>query len=195
MGGEFVMLALYMSTLPDQSYESKFEKFYLEYKQILLKVAYDHIHDTYLAEDCVHEVLLYISEHFDRIGEIKSSATQGYVMTITHAYANRFYNAKTKEVYLEDLFDEPEAGIDYADVAFNELDLGVVAECIKNLKDPYREVFILRIYHDLDFCEIAEITGLTEAYVRKVLERARKKLNKELKNRKEEISGDRIAFE
>lgn len=188
------MLALYTRALPDAADESKFERFYLEYKQILLKVAYDHIHDTYLAEDCVHEVFLYIAEHFERIGEIGSSATKGYVITVTHAYANRFYKAYADETFIEDLYEEPEVDINYEEVAYDELDLELIASCIENLKNPYREVLILRIYHELEFKEIAEITGLKENYVRKVLGRAREKLGKELKLRKSEISGNRIPL-
>ncbi len=189
------MFALYISALPDLSDESKFEKFYAEYKQLLLKVAYDHIHDLYLAEDCVHEVLLYIAEHFNKIGDVNSPESKGYALTITRAYANKFFNATTKEIYLEDLCEERDDGIDYTDIAHDELDLALVSECIENLKEPYREVLILRTYHDLPFSEIAEITGLKESNIRKILERARKKLQKELKSRKSDISGDSISLE
>ncbi len=177
------MLALYISALPDPSEENKYISFYEEYKQILLKVAYDHIHDLHLAEDCVHEVLLYIAQHFEKIGEVKSPESKGYDLTITRAYANKFYKETQKEIFLEDLNEEPDDGVDYVDVVNAELDVELVTECIENLNAPYREVFILRMYHDLSFAEIAEMTGLTEAYVRKVLERAKKKIQKELKNK------------
>ncbi len=189
------MLTIYLSALPDPNDESKYEKFYREYRQLLLKVAYDHIHDPYLAEDCVHEVLFYIAEHFDKIGEVKSRESKGYALTITRAYANRFFNATTKELYLEDLKDEPDDGVDYADIAHGELDLALVMDCIEKLEDPYREVLILRTYHDLPYSEISKITGLTESNVRKILERGRKKLVRKLKSRKSEISGDTISLE
>lgn len=177
------MLAIYISALPDSSEENKYESFYEEYKQILLKVAYDHIHDLDLAEDCVHEALLYIAQHFEKIGEVKSPESKGYALTITRAYANKFFKETQKEIFLEDLKEEPDDGVDYVDVANAELDVDLVTKCVENLKEPYREVFILRMYHDLPFSEIAEMTGLTESNVRKVLERARKKIQKELKNK------------
>ncbi len=188
------MLALYISALPDPRDENKFNEFYLENKQILLKVAYDHIHDKYLSEDCVHEVLLYIAEHFDRIDDIHSASAKGYALTITRAYANRFFKESIKEDFIEDLNEELEDEVNYTDVAHNELDLSLIAECIESMKEPHREVFILRIYHDLPFNEIAEITGLSENYVRKLVERCRNKLMKDLKKRQSEITGDKINF-
>ncbi len=174
------MLTIYISALPDPSDENKFENFYNEYKQILLKVAYERIHDIHLSEDCVQEVLLYIAEHFNKIGDVNSPESKGYALTITRAYANRFFNATTKELYLEDLYEEPGDGVNYEEIAFDKIDLSIVSDCIESLKEPYREVLLLRTVHDLPFSEIAEITGLTESNIRKVLERARKKLKKEL---------------
>ncbi len=188
------MLALYISALPDPNDENKFNSFYIEYKQYLLKIAHDQIHDFQLAEDCTHDVLLYIAEHFDKIGNIHSKETKGYIRTIAHAYANRYYNETTKESFLEDITETLPDEVDYMQLAYTNIDADALRKYAAQLKDPFGTVFFMRAAHDMSFAEIAEITGLSEAYTRKVYERAKAKIYKLLKENKSEVSGETFDF-
>ncbi len=56
----------------------------------------------------------------------------------------------------------------------------LILEKIHCLKEPYREVFYLRILGDLSFREIARIMGKTESFVRVIYYRARMQIKEEI---------------
>ena len=60
-----------------------------------------------------------------------------------------------------------------------------MSRCIVRLPERYREVILLKYYNELSDDEIAAAMGITAVNVRKLLERARKKLAEEYKGEAE----------
>ncbi len=58
----------------------------------------------------------------------------------------------------------------------------LILRLIDNLPDNLREVMVLREIQELDFEEIAQITGLTPNHIRVLLSRGRNKIREQLKN-------------
>ena len=61
------MLALYISLLDTEEQISKFEHIYTKYKGLMFYTANGVLHDSYLAEDAVHETFLDIIRIIDSI--------------------------------------------------------------------------------------------------------------------------------
>ena len=59
---------------------------------------------------------------------------------------------------------------------------GALQKAIARLRPDYREVVALRYERDLDYDEIAEITGLPMGTVKSTLHRARKELAEHMEN-------------
>ena len=62
-----------------------------------------------------------------------------------------------------------------------EEDVRLIQQALARLKLEYREVLVLREYHDLSYREIAEITETTNSAVKSRLFKARRALHEMLK--------------
>ena len=58
------MLALYLSVLDDRNFEEDFTEVYNTYKRLVYHTAYKIMDDSYLAEDVLQEVFLYVAKIF-----------------------------------------------------------------------------------------------------------------------------------
>ncbi len=168
----------FLAALPDENDIPKFERFYQKYKGLMGKIAYDHIHDYSLSEDCVHECMLYIAQNFDRIDDIDSKKTLGFVIRLTRARAINFYNKQMRinanEAELPDDANLPDVIDDVLQGYYAE----ELAKALEEIPDKYSDVFIMRTHYGFAYAEIAADLGITEATARKRLERAKAMLSK-----------------
>ena len=88
------MLQLYL-TLVEDGEVGKLEALYREYKSKMLSKAYSVLRDEGLAEDAVHNAFMRILKNLDKIDEVKSSRTRGFVLVITANVAKRCIRAKS----------------------------------------------------------------------------------------------------
>ena len=61
------LLALYLSVLDDRNFEEDFTEVYNTYKRLVYHTAYKIMDDSYLAEDVLQEVFLYVAKNFSKI--------------------------------------------------------------------------------------------------------------------------------
>ena len=61
------MLAMYLAVLDNQSSEEQFKDVYNTYKRLVYHTAYKIMGDSYLAEDVLQEVFLYVAKNFSKI--------------------------------------------------------------------------------------------------------------------------------
>ncbi len=59
-----MLLSLYLAVLDDQSNEEQFIDVYNTYKRLVYHTAYKIMGDSYLAEDVLQEVFLYVAKNF-----------------------------------------------------------------------------------------------------------------------------------
>ena len=59
-----VLLSLYLAALDNQSSEEQFIDVYNTYKRLVYHTAYKIMGDSYLAEDVLQEVFLYVAKNF-----------------------------------------------------------------------------------------------------------------------------------
>ena len=70
------MLALYLSVLDDRNFEEDFTEVYNTYKRLVYHTAYKIMDDSYLAEDVLQEVFLYVAKKFFQNSSRKLSRTR-----------------------------------------------------------------------------------------------------------------------
>lgn len=167
---------IFLAALPDEDDIPKFEQFYKKYSRLMGKIAYDHIHDRGLSEDCVHECMLYIAQHFDKIDDIDSKKTLGFVIRITKARAINSYNKQKKinsnEVEFLDDINLP----DVNDEILQNYYADELAKALGEMPEKYSTTFMMKVYYGFSYAEIVEALEITESTARKRFERAKKML-------------------
>lgn len=71
---------------------------------------------------------------------------------------------------------EAEAGINLEQKLINQTEALYVHKVLHGLKEPYKEVFMLRLFGELSFDHISQIFGRTESWARVTYHRARMKI-------------------
>ena len=164
---------IFLAALPDENDIPKFERFYKKYRGLMGKIAYDYIHDYSLSEDCVHECMLYIAQNFDKVEDIDSKKTLGFVIRLARARAINFYNKQMRINANEtDLSDEVSVP-DVSDDMLQSYYADQLAKALEKISDKYSDVFVMRVYYGFSYAEIGEALQITEATARKRFERAR----------------------
>ena len=79
------MLALYLSVLDDRSFEEEFTEVYNTYKRLVYHTAYKIMDDSYLAEDVLQEVFLYVAKNFSKIHRENCHELAAYLVSVVEA--------------------------------------------------------------------------------------------------------------
>jgi RNA polymerase sigma-70 factor (ECF subfamily) len=172
------------------TYESKrkFVILYEKYRFLMQKVAMDVLHDSYFAEDAVHNAFMKLAKHMGDIGETESIATKMYLITITKNAAIDIYRKHNLQIHKEICIDElgeAELPLTYIETDIDNQILGL----LKNLPVKYRDVFLLKYSAQLKNREIAEICGIKEVTVRQRIARGKALLEDALRNPEENENG------
>lgn len=169
-------MLVYMMMIDSDEEQSKFEKIYREYKNVMFWVANNILHHDEDAEDAVHQAFIKIAEHIEKIKEPICPKTKGYVVTIVENKAIDIYRRK-KRYEITELQAYMKPVVDYTGT--NEL-----TRCILQLPWNYREVILLKYCYGYSTKEIAKLLQISVANASKLDQRAKKKL-KELYEKEE----------
>lgn len=157
--------------------EAKFTRLYNRYKRMMLKIADDRVHNAAVAEECVHDAFAYIAKNLAKIGDVESSATRNYVLTVTVTCAVKaFYREKKHETV--PLTEDPD-GEEFLTELTGD-DVNDVADALAAMEEKYAYPFVLRYRYDYSYKQLAKLLGVNEAAARKRVERAREKLREAL---------------
>lgn len=158
-----------LQTMESEQDRSKFEKIYLQYRNLMYSAAYAVLRNEEDAEDAVHLAFVKVAENIDKISEPVCPKTAAYVVTIVENKAIDLYRRKKKHPTVP---LEPEtAGLPVAYNGENGL-----ARCMAALPARYRQVLMLKYYHGYSVKEIAKMLNLSAANVSKIEQRAKAKL-------------------
>ncbi|MDE7230091.1 MAG: sigma-70 family RNA polymerase sigma factor, partial [Oscillospiraceae bacterium] len=131
-----------------------------------------------LAEDILQNTML---KAFSNIGSFTGGCSvKTWLCSIArNEYFNHLRKADNKNLPLDENMtaesDNPE------EKALSSLSAVDILKLVHTLKEPFREIFMLRFYGDLKYSEIGEVFGKSENWARVNFFRAREKLAKMLK--------------
>ena len=92
------------------------------------------------------------------------------------------YLRKNKKIILTDIFLEHESEFNLEQLVVSKEDSLKIHEILHNLKEPYKEVFSLRVFSELSFKQIASLFGKNENWACVTYHRARKKIQEEMED-------------
>lgn len=127
-------------------------------------------HDS---EDAVHQAFVSIIKHISKINNIDSPKTRSFIVLITERKAIDIMRTSHRDRVVE--LNEAITGIDIPLPG----DHGI-ADAISRLPAEYREILILKFDNGFSNKELAQMIGISESGIRKLIGRARKALKAEL---------------
>ena len=80
-----MLLSLYLAVLGDQSNEEQFIDVYNTYKRLVYHTAYKIMGDSYLAEDVLQEVFLYVAKNFSKIHRENCHELAAYLVSCSNS--------------------------------------------------------------------------------------------------------------
>lgn len=93
---------------------------------------------------------------------------------------------RTEHIDEEAMQDIPDLAPSVADAYVRRDEIGRIQKALHSVGEPYKEVFMWRVYADLSFKQIAQIFGKTENWACVTYHRARKKILDEMEEEKSE---------
>lgn len=180
--GDVMLVYLEMLETPEE--KLKFEQLYFLYRDKMYAVAFKILHNENDAEDIVHESFKAIIENFEKINDISCHKTWNYIVTIVKNKSFTLYQKK-KHHETSAYEDWTEVEMDFTPEKVTEKReiAEILAELIRSLPFPYKEVLYLQYYNALSGEEIAKFIDKTPAHVRKISQRAKAMLKEELLKR------------
>ena len=80
-----MLSSVYLTVLDDQSNEEQFIDVYNTYKRLVYHTAYKIMGDSYLAEDVLQEVFLYVAKNFSKIHRENCHELTAYLVSCSEA--------------------------------------------------------------------------------------------------------------
>lgn len=161
-----------------------YEMVYTRYFQTVYRYLLSLCRDTALAEEITQTTFF---AALKKIGSFREDcAVESWLIGIArNLYFDhcRRQKQRTKNPLSEnlDVEDSPEA------LFFQSETVGLFHQLLHALPEPYKEVFMLRVYGEMHFAAIAGLFGNTESWARVTYYRARQKLQSQI--REEEKHG------
>ena len=161
--------------------QKKLEELFIRYERYLFHIARQHVRRSSDAEDIVLEAFIRVIPHLDKLNLEDGHKARNYLVTIVERLSIDFHR-RNKIFFISDelLFDFLSENDDQAD---QEGDL-LIKEAMKKLKVEDEQILRLKYLQDMTNQEIAELLSIKEEAVRKRLERARKRLQKIMEDKK-----------
>ena len=175
-----IMLSMYMAMLDEPVDKALFEDAYNRYNRRMIAIAYNIIGNYHDAEEAVSNAFFKIAANFDKVRKRTGQERAAYYCIVTRncAYDILREQSRRKEIPLDEDMDIPDGNSDVSDEVLSGYGYERVVEAIRSLPEIYAEALYLQNVTGLSVKEISRNLGITEAVVRKRLERARMKLRR-----------------
>lgn len=157
-----------------------FEKVYKEYFNDVYLYIKRLSGDEHIAEDITSETFFKALKSIDSFrGECEIR------VWLCQIAKNSYYtyikkNSKIQNVEETELINLPDNKNNVADDVANKMQALVIQKILEELEEPYREVFMWRVYAELSFKEIAGIFNKSENWACVTYHRARNQIKKRL---------------
>lgn len=154
---------------------------YKQYKNLMFKTSLEILGDEYLAEDAVQLSFERIIHNIHKINNNDNSKTRSFLVTICKNISRDIIRNRSQLINSANFFDDIEGEISYnifdpLQIVLDQMMMDQIVECIYKLKENYRDVMLLKFYHDYDYIIIAKLLNIPPATVRKRYERGKGEL-------------------
>ncbi len=165
------------------------EDLYSKNKNRIFSIAYSVLKDKSLAEDAVHNTFVRIIDSLHKVKDCDEYKRTAFVCVICRNVSFDMYEINKKrfkkELTVDDIGErELKSDDNPADVCISNENIRILIDAIKNLKDIYRDVVMLKYVLEFNNEEISKLLDISQPTVRKRLERGKSLLMESLKGGK-----------
>ena len=164
-------MLVYVQMMDSRKEQDLFTQIYMAYRGQMMEVAKRYLKEPQDAEDAVHQAFLYVAENFSKFSEGVCPKTRSYIVKVTESRAIDILRRQAKYVSM----DAYEQQLQEIAVPESASDL---ARNILQLPERYRNALILRYAYGYEFREIGKLMNMKEEAARRLVTRARTKLEK-----------------
>lgn|GEM_PF-384089 len=180
---DWLLLSLIMNSPISESDKRLVEQLFDEYHLLMLYVANQLLDDHTLAEDAVSESLIKIIRHRDKLRDVSSHQTKGYIVKVVRSTSINFIKQRVLQSHepehlLENVPVERSNIID--DLVMQER-ADTIIKVIKSLPGALKDVAYLYLVQELNHDEIGRMLGISVSASKKRLSRSRRAIGKNLK--------------
>lgn len=168
-------MLLYLSLIDTEEDKIKFEDIFNNYKKTMYYVANSILKDEHYSQDAVQDSFLKIIKNIDKIEDVKCNKTKGLIVTIVKNSSIDIYRKLQKEKSKVQKLEQEIQGFENEAYDIDTLSSEVEIAILK-LPEKYKQVFLLKYYHELHDNEIAEILDISPSTVRTRIKRGKEKL-------------------
>lgn len=162
-----------------------FEEIYQDYFQEIFLYIASLSKNEIIAEEIAQETFFKALKAIDRFDGSKD--IRAWLFTIAKNTYFTYYK-KNKLQIPSEIFDmEQEKSVNVTDYLVKEEEAFIVHQYLHSMKEPYKEVFFLRVFGELPFEQIGKIFGKSSGWARINFYRARK----QILNYMEEINNEK----
>ena len=165
--------------MPKNSDDKLISQLFVEYRQMMFKIAMGILHNEYDAEDVVQDAFLWIINNLDKISQIPCNKKACYFATITeHLSLNAINKQRTHPTDDIDEHMDICSDISVEKNAFEKITVDEIKKIIRTTSETDRLILRLYLFEGRSYKEISRIAGISEGGARINVHRARKRLAK-----------------
>ena len=155
--------------------QSDFDEIYRLYAEDLYRFLLSLCRNEHLAADLLQDTMLKAFTEFDRFRGDCSVKT--WLCTVgRNLYRDHLKKAENHNLLLEESMELPSEELSIAERLETRETAMQVHRLLHRLEEPYREIFSLRVFAELQFSEIGSLFQKSENWARVTFFRAKKKL-------------------
>ncbi len=154
-----------------------FAKLYDNYVEKIYRFIYFRTADKETAQDLTTSVFMNVFNYLSQ-GQVIENFRPFLYRTARNLLVDFYRNKDKAFIPLEEV--ESEAKSDLTEKIERDLEIENIKKHLSSLADNYQEIIILRLFEDLSFKEIAQITGDKEGNLRVKFHRGLKELKKHI---------------
>ena len=170
------MLEFYLSMVDTDEERDLVTRLYTAYEKMMYNIALGILKNRQDAEDAVSDGFVRVINNLDKIEDVESIRTKGFMITIVKSTSINIYNKRKRDdhINIDDVYDISNEDIenDY----LKKCDSDTVHKAIDKLNDNYKSVLRLKYFYEMNTGEIADVLDISADGVRKRLNRAEQSL-------------------
>lgn len=154
-----------------------FEIIYDRYIDKIYSFIFHKVYDKTITEDITSNTFLKVVKSLKNFDTTKNNVSlQSWIYKIAYNNVVDFYRTQKEELWLDNLIDDSFENDLWSDID-NKDKLKEVLTYLESLNSEHREILIMRIWDNLSYREIAQITWKTEDNCKKIVSRTLMKIN------------------
>jgi RNA polymerase sigma-70 factor (ECF subfamily) len=165
--------------------EKAFDELYNRYSPKLKRLIYYYLGDSQTADDVFHDVFIRVINHIDKFN-IEMNFSSWIYQIAVNCSKNYIKKKKKNEVLVEKekfrMKDKPFSTDTPEDEIVNNIDIEGFNNAVQNLKDKFRDVFVLRFDHKMKYMEIADVLDCSERTAKWRMKKAVELISQHLKS-------------